>query len=462
MKPLILYLCLSAIVFHAIFASLSLNGSASLSSNKTAPFKSRKPHSKAKPVAGKLICKEEPPRTKKKPQNIRSKSKNVLVKENELKLLIELLSKELVEIVIGYFKDDTYPFIISTHDWALEAITGIAVDSARVYVLTNVEGIKSLDHSLVNVKEDERRLVEFSGPKWSNYHRFSSSHDGRYVSFSHEYKVLIAFGEHTMRSAKWLMKSNESEDGRLKRVTFDGKESPYGLLSRDGKTLCFYSYNDSITRVYRLREEAGKNHIRFRKCKLNGTACAVSGNANRVMVESEDGFEIHDISKDASKLICEIDTICRYACALNEDGSEAAFAAKNNELRVMEADKVNGSAMDQPAIVTVKVSESLGYIYKLVYSDDGKLHVLHSEGKVSLFDPSTKELILLDAPEEGKGFIDSAISPNADYIAVIRYIGKGENGKYIYETIVKRKCKDSDWKDLFRCEVDTNKQAAKL
>ena len=67
MKPLLLYLCLPAIVFQAIFASSSLNGDgASLSINKTAPLKSRKRHSIAKPVVGKLVCKEELPSAKKR------------------------------------------------------------------------------------------------------------------------------------------------------------------------------------------------------------------------------------------------------------------------------------------------------------------------------------------------------------------------------------------------------------
>ena len=193
MKPLLLYLCLPAIVFHAIFASSSLNGDgASLSINKTAPLKSRKRHSIAKPVVGKLVCKRKLPNSR-KPQNKRSKSKNVLVKENELRLLIELSLKELVEIVIGYF-DDTYPIIVSTHNWIFEKEPEIAVDSARWYVLTDGERINGLDHSLANVK-DERRLVEFGDPKWFNYWKLSSSHDGQCVSFRHSHKVLTDQGE---------------------------------------------------------------------------------------------------------------------------------------------------------------------------------------------------------------------------------------------------------------------------
>ena len=60
---------------------------------------------------------------------------------------------------------------------------------------------------------------------------------------------------------------------------------------------------NSITRVYRVREEEGKDPVAFMKFAFDGTARAVSGNGNHVVVEGEDGFEIHDISKDASKLI---------------------------------------------------------------------------------------------------------------------------------------------------------------
>ena len=179
------------------------------------------------------------------------------------------------------------------------------------------------------------------------------------------------------------MQNNESEGRRIKHITFDGEESSYGLLSRDGQTLGAYSYEgmNPITRVYRLREEAGNDPVAFMKCELDGTARVVSGSGkgNRVIVKRAEQLEIHDISKDTSKLVCQRDkSFGCYTYALNEDGSEAAFASAD-ELRTMEVDKVSGSAMDQSAIVTVKVSESLGQIYKLVYSDGSKLHVLHDE-----------------------------------------------------------------------------------
>ena len=459
MKPILLYLCLPAIVFHAIFASSSLNEeSASLSTNKTAPFKSRKPHSKAKPIVGKLVCKKKLPRTKKKAQNKRGKSKNVLVKENESKLLIEFLLKELVEIVIGYFDDGSYPITISTNNWSFKVIPRFQVDNVRLYVIAGAEGIKGLDHSLANVKENERCLIEFGDPEWSNYNWFRSSCDGRYVSFNHSHKVLTDQGEQTSHGIKWLMQSNEPDD-RRQRVMFDSKDSD-GVLSRDGQTLCFYSYKDSITHVYRVREDAGKDPVAFMKFAFDGTAEAVSGKGNHVMISKPMRLEIHDISKDTSKLVCQFDTDGYISAgALNEDGSEVAFY--DGGLRIMEVDKVSGSVMDQPAIVTVKVSESLGWICELVYSDEGKLHARHEGGKISLFDPSTKELVLLEAPQEEQEVIDSAISPNADYIAILRYVGKGDNGKTVYETIVKRKLNKADLKDIFGYEADMHKQTAK-
>ena len=81
-------------------------------------------------------------------------------------------------------------------------------------------------------------------------------------------------------------------------------------------------------------------------------------------------------------------------CALNEDGSEAAFVnGSRDELRIVDVDKVVGDKVDQSAIVTVKVPESLGGIYKLVYSDGNKLHVLHRWRQSLALRSIDKELI---------------------------------------------------------------------
>ena len=123
------------------------------------------------------------------------------------------------------------------------------------------------------------------------------------------------------------------------------------------------------------------------KFAFDGTAEAVSGKGNHVMISKPRRLEIHDISKDTSKLGCQIDVAdFAYYCALNEDGSEAAFVDSADELRIVEVGKANGSAMDQSVVATVKASESLRWIRELVYSDGGKLHARHEGGKISLFD----------------------------------------------------------------------------
>ena len=467
MKLLRFYLCLLVILIQAIFASsFSNRKDASLSIPKESSA------SKLKKVVGKRVKQKKSPKGKKpqgekliKKKGVRKNSKSVaVVKEDKPMLLIEMLPKTLVKLVIDYFIDiNFYSILVSTHNWALKGRPIIAVDNARLYVIAESEGLSGLDHSLANMKEDKRRLIEFGGPQWSNYWRFSSSHDGRCISFNHLDKTLIDSSGQPKRCTKWFTQSSDREDGRLKRVTFDDEDSKWGVLSRDGQTLCSCSSRTNlITRVYRLRVEAGKDPFGLMKFELNGAARAVSSKGNRVIVENSGQLEIHDVGKDVCELICRIDmTDDIDVWALNEDGSEAAFvtANMNKEFQIVKVDKVSGSAMEQSAIVKVEVPDSLGRIDQLVYDGTGKPHALHGGGKVSLFDPSTKEFILLEAPEEGQKIIRLEISPNTDYIAFLRDTGKRENGKTIYETIVKRKFKDSDWKDLFGYEADKNKAA---
>ena len=453
-------------MLKAIFASSSSNRKdVSLSAPKESGV------SKPKKVTGTLIAKKS--RGVKKPQGKNSlkkkkkfaknsKGKSVaVVKENKPMLLIEMLPKKVVKLVIDYFIDvNLYYILVSTRRWTFEALNGIAVDSAGVYILTCSEGLKGLSHPLANIKEDECRLTEFGGSQWSEYDRLGSSHDGRCISFNHLDETLIDSRGQPKRCTKWFTQGNDPEGRRFKRVTFDGEDSKWGVLSRDGQTLCSYSSSTNlITRVYRLRAEAGKDPIGLMKFKLNGEVRAVSGSGNCVIVENWKQFEIHNTGKDASKLVCQIDVPgFGYRCALNEDGSEAAFVNNNGELRIM--DNFGGSAMEQPAIVNVKVPELVGRNNRLVHDDGGKLHVFHARGKVSLFGPSTKELILVEAPQEGQKVVDSAISPNADYLAFLRYVGEGENGKTIYETIVKQKL-SAYLERLFGYKANKKKQAAK-
>ena len=462
MKLLHFYLCLLVILLQTVFASSSLNKKdATLSSGKKSGA------SKPKRAVGKRVKQKSTGAKQKQSTGVKkshvtllkkkvgknSKRRNVVVvKEDKPILLSKILPKVVVEIVIGYFIDNLHPAIISSHSWALEEMPQIAVDSTRVYMITESEGLKGLKHSFGNVKEDEHHLIELGGSQWSKYDLFGSSHDGRCVFFCH-----IEEDDHgwPKRSIKWLMQSNDLEDGGLKRIAFDGRGLDGGILSRDGQTLCAYCYGMLITRVYQIREEAGKDLIAFVKLELNGIVHAVSGNGNRVIVKGEDWFEIYDVSKDAGELISRIEVSFRASlCALNEDGSEAAFVI-DSKLLIAEVDKVNGSAIDQSAIAKVKIPDSLeALIIRLVYSDGGKLHAFDTGGNVSLYDPSTKELIISEAPQKRQLVTLAAISPNADCIAFLKKSDKvGKNGKAIYRTVVKGKLRSADLKLCFGYEA---------
>ena len=133
--------------------------------------------------------------------------------------------------MIDYFNDDTYPIIVSTHSWTLKCEPKIAVDGARLYVIAGPEGIKGLNHSLGNIKEDKRHLLELGDPRWFDYLWSGSSGDGRCIFFRHNYKTSTDQEEQAKRSTKWLIQNNESEGGRFKRVTFDGEDLDWGVLS---------------------------------------------------------------------------------------------------------------------------------------------------------------------------------------------------------------------------------------
>ena len=450
MKSLVFYMILLAILLQNIFASSFLNEeSTSLSAGKNSGS------ARPRKVVGKPVKKRKSTGVKKlegrKNKKVRknSKSKDVaVVKEDKSRFLTNILPKVVIEIIIDYFIDDLYPRIVSTHNWILEDKPNIAVDSARLYAMLWSGSINYLNHSLANIKEDEHHLIELGGLQWSNYSQLSSSHDGRYVSCGHDYRMSTNLGGEFKCSIKWFTQNNDPDDGRLKRIAFDEENSHYEILSQDGQTLCSYYYEDALVRIYRLREEAGKDPMASMEFEfIGGPVLAVSGKGNRIVGECTGWLEIHDIGKDASNLVCKIAVSFNDGCALNEDGSEAAFVI-DNELLIVEVDKASDFAMEQSAIVKVNVPESLGPIHRLVYDDGGKLHVLHAGHKVSLFDPSTKKLILLEAPEEGQGIIYSAISPNANYIAFLLSVGREENGKTTYRTIVKRKLRRADLRDI--------------
>ena len=79
-------------------------------------------------------------------------------------------------------------------------------------ILTSSEGLKGLNHSLANIKKEERHLIELGDPQWSDYDWLSSSHDGRYVSFNHKYAAATKLGEQPKDNIKWLKQGNEPED----------------------------------------------------------------------------------------------------------------------------------------------------------------------------------------------------------------------------------------------------------
>lgn len=112
------------------------------------------------------------------------------------------------------------------------------------------------------------------------------------------------------------------------------------------------------------------------------------------------------------------------------------------ELQTGKVDKVSDSATDQSAIVKAKVPESLGMIYPLMRSDEGKLHACHGGSKTSLFDPSTQKLIPIEASQKGQMILDSAISPKADHMAFLQKSDEaGKNGKpfssFSYTNLIK-------------------------
>lgn len=140
---------------------------------------------------------------------------------------------------------------------------------------------------------------------------------------------------------------------------------------------------------------------------------------------------------------------------MSEDGSEVAFVTYDGESQITKVDKVVSVKTNQPAIVTVKFPELAGWASKLIYADGNKLHALHAGDNVSLFDPLTREFIPLENPQEGLKIIDSAISPNANYIAILLGLGERNKNRIFTknQTIVKRKLGKVGWKDLFGYEA---------
>lgn len=180
-----------------------------------------------KPIAGLLA------RDGKSPGKCSSKDAAASTKDRP-GLLTRLLPKTLVEIVIGYLNDEKYSIFVFALTWSLTGIPRIAVDSVRVYVMTDSQGLKGLVHSPASSTKDVQ-CMELGNPQWSKYYQLGSSHDGRYISFSHFDKAAVHLGGPTRRNTKWLAQSSGPMDGGFGRIAFDGEGFAYGLLSRDGK-----------------------------------------------------------------------------------------------------------------------------------------------------------------------------------------------------------------------------------
>ena len=350
---------------------------------------------------------------------------------------------------------DTYSAIVYEYNGILKEEPKIAVDSVRFYLISRCfpVDIKGICHS--SISEDKHNIAELGNPQWGGCFNFNSSNDGQYISFAYSDQVS-ADGEELQlrRIVRWFAPISESENGKLESsVIYDGDyESSVGpFLSRDGQTLCIYSYRPNlVARVYRVREEAGKDAVIFMQCELNGRILAVSGKGNRIMIETaEEKIEIYDITRKVSELVCQINITDSYLheCALNEDGSEAAFTTSAKELQIVKVNKVVGDKVDQPVIVALKVS-NLGDIDKLMYSDGNKLYLCQND-KVWLCDPLTNELTLLCGLQNALNlFGTAAISPNADYIAILEQGNRGENGTE-WRVTVRRKLEDAAWKKPF-------------
>lgn len=260
------------------------------------------------------------------------------------------------------------------------------------------ESIQALDHSSEGVKEPEPLSTE------PGRCCFNSSRNGESVSFGHKVDGSAD------ANYKWLIRGSKS--GEYSIVKFDTKRLISGSLSRDGQILRACNLMASVTRVYKAMKELGEDPTTSIKYAIEGRVLAISGNGNRVIVGTEDWLEIHDIC--TRRLVWRADgTAFRNNCALDGDGSEAAFARCDDKLRVVKVKSVSGIDVDPSAVV--KVLDSKPFV--------NSLYVLYNH-IASLFDPSTKKLIPLKFLKRRKEAW-SAISPSGDYIAVVRREGCG-------------------------------------
>lgn len=108
---------------------------------------------------------------------------------------------------------------------------------------------------------------------------------------------------------------------------------------------------------------------------------------------------------------------------------------------------VSGTEADLSTAVTVEIPDIEGCVDKSIYDSKNRLYVLYNN-IASLFDPSTKKLIPIELLKKVQKIERAMISPNADYIAVIR-----EECRGVYQTIVWQRLSKSDLEKLFKPEV---------
>jgi hypothetical protein len=129
---------------------------------------------------------------------------------------------------------DSYPIVVSTHSWSLKDKPRIAVDGARLYVVTS-DGIKGISHALANLTDKRHCIEELGVPECSRYWRLVSSHDGRYVSFQCDYKTF-------RWGTKWITQGSKSGNEGFEPIAFGGDYCLLcELLSRDGQTLFLWN-----------------------------------------------------------------------------------------------------------------------------------------------------------------------------------------------------------------------------
>lgn len=323
------------------------------------------------PVAKEVLPKTSPRTKKARKENVDERGSGLVVKI-ELEFF-RSLPTALSDIVADYLDDDTSYIPISTYNWPLEDTPRIAVDGARLYAISLLEGMQALDHFSESAKESEQLKQSLCCIE------FSSSRNGESIFSKHVPEGLTGL------KYRWLVQCNKP--GGYKYAEFDNKDIIYGILSRDGQTLCACNYCEQplAMHVYQLAKEPGKDPTASEKCAIEGEIRAISG--NRVVAGTRNGFEVHDM--DTGKLAWKLGKAkLQSVCASNGDGSEVAFVSSTRKLHVMKAANVVGIEADLSTAVTVEASDLRLNVDGLAYDDENKLYVHFNNSKVSLFDPS--------------------------------------------------------------------------